>query len=232
MAVLRLGESDLATLNSGQTQENAPKAVIAPGTGLGEAYLANFNGKYKAFASEGGHSDFAANTSLQAELKQFLQKKYGRVSYERICSGSGIPNIYEFLKVEKQIKEPDWLSNEIKQTGSLAPILVENALSSEKNCEICQETLEIFLEVLAAEAGNLALKVGALGGVYLGGGIPPKILPSLKRGTFIETFANKGRYQGYLEKIPVYLILSPIAALLGAALYGQRIFASHNKEEY
>jgi glucokinase len=141
------------------------------------------------------------------------------VSYERICSGSGLPNIYAYLK-EEGLLEPAWLAERLSGVSEPTPIIVEAALDTTQSCEICQETLNMFIDILAAEAGNLALKVLATGGVYLGGGIPPRILPALQNGRFPKAFERKGRFGPLLSKMPVHVIQNPKAALLGAAYAG------------
>ncbi len=217
-AVPYLTKDDLHTLNSGNALSRAAIAVIAPGTGLGEAFLTHNGSNYTAHPSEGGHCDFAPANEMESDLLRFLQGKYGHVSYERICSGRGLPNIFDFIKEKGVYPEPQWLSEQLLQDDP-TPIIVNAALDEDKQCQICSATLEIFVSVLGAEAGNLALKVMATGGVYLGGGIPPRILHALQNGDFMRTFRAKGRLSDTLDDIPVYVIMNPKAALLGAAYY-------------
>ena len=221
-AVPLLGSEDLQVLKVGQPDPAGSIALIAPGTGLGEAYLTVRDGEYRAHASEGGHSDFAPRNELQDELLQYLRQQYEHVSYEQVCSGIGLPNIYNFLRDAGHAEEPAWLLHLFGQAKDPTAIIVEAALDLEKKSIICQMTLDIFIEILAAETGNLALKVGASGGVYIGGGIPPRILTPLSNGSFERHFVAKGQYRDYLERIPVQVVLNPQTALLGAADYGLR----------
>ncbi len=148
-----------------------------------------------------------------------MQGKFGHVGYERLCSGIGLPNIYAFLKESGYAKEPDWLAAELAAGTDATPFIATAALGSDKPCELCIAALNVFVSILGAEAGNLALKVLSLGGVYLGGGIPPRILPALKQERFLSSFRNKGRLSVVLEQMPVYVILKPKVALRGAAYH-------------
>jgi glucokinase len=212
-----LPDDDLFVLNQA-TPRGDTRAVIAPGTGLGEAILFRHDGKYHAIPSEGGHTDFAPTNYFEIRLLRHLLGKLGHVSYERICSGKGLPNIYAYLKKNNFAEESPELKKALSKADDPTPIIVERAMSGE--CELCIGTLNAFVSILGAEAGNLALKVMATGGVYLGGGIPPKILEKLKDGTFMASFVNKGRFADVLAHIPVYVILNDKTALLGAACYG------------
>ena len=225
-----LNATDLCTLNIGEPDPHGAVAIIAPGTGLGEAYITiDPAGRYTVHPSEGGHCDFAPTTAREIELLRYLllhrgpvreeHQRYAHVSYERICSGRGLPNIYAFLK-EDGLFEPEWLAERLSGVSEPTPIIVDAALDTAHPCEICQETLNVFVDILAAEAGNLALKVLGTGGVYLGGGIPPRILPSLQNGRFRKAFERKGRFGPLLSKMPVHVIQNPKAALLGAAYAG------------
>lgn len=215
-----LEASDLYTLNAGQAVKGGALAVVAPGTGLGEAFLTWDDGRYHSHMSEGGHADFAPANELQLELLRYLQLRYSHVSFERVCSGKGLPNIYTFLKESGHASEPNWLAEQLAKAQDPTPIIVDNALDKEHACEICTMTLEMFVSILGAEAGNMALKVLATGGVYLGGGIPPRILPYLSEGRFMQSFLRKGRLSNVLIPLPVYVILNPNIALLGAARHG------------
>jgi glucokinase len=217
-AVLFLEPEDIETLNEGEIAQNGAIAIIAPGTGLGEAYLAWDGSRYRAYASEGGHADFAPNNALETDLLCYLRDLLGHVSYERVCSGQGIANIYAFLK-DSCHEEPVWLAERLVAADDPTPIIVDVALREEA-CQICATTLTTFASILGSEAGNMALKVLATGGVYLGGGIPPRVLPVLKRDDFMEAFRYKGRFSDLLARVPVHVILNPKAALLGAACYG------------
>jgi len=222
-AVPILQSSDIHQINIGKPVLSGNLSVIAPGTGLGEAYLTFENNKYFAHASEGSHASFAPINSLQMELLGYLLKNkgYEHVSFERVCSGGlGIPNLYEFLKEKGIAEEPDWLKEAISSSDDPTPIIINNALDPTQGCEICQKTLNLFVEILGAEAGNQALKVMSTGGIFLGGGIPPRILSSLKTPTFFEAIRNKGRFRTLLTHIPVHVIMNSKAGLLGAAAYG------------
>lgn len=215
-----VGSEDLHTLNEGVAILGGTLAVLAPGTGLGEAFLTWNRTCYQAHASEGGHADFGPTSTIESDLLHYLHNKFGHVSYERICSGSGLPNIYAFLKDRGYAKESSWLADRLKAVDDPTPIIVNAALDREKPCELCIATLRIFVSVLGAEAGNLALKVLATGGIYLGGGIPPRIIPALEDEHFMESFTGKGRFSELLSRIPVHVILNPKIALIGAACYG------------
>lgn len=217
-AVPFLQPTDLYTLKEGQAVPRAAIAVVAPGTGLGEAFLTWDGERYRAHPSEGGHTDFAPRTPLQMDMLRFLQQRLDHVSYERVCSGIGLPNVYAFLR-DSGRQEPDWLAARLAQAVDPTPVIASAALDVEHPCALCRETLDIFGAVLGAEAGNLALKVLATGGVYLGGGIPPRILPALEQSTFVQAFCDKGRFADLMARIPVHVILNDRAALLGAACH-------------
>ena len=221
-AVPRLGDepADLCTLNAGRPVIGGTIGIIAPGTGLGEAYLTFDCGHYWAHASEGGHTDFAPATRDEIALLHYLFDHLDHVSYERICSGIGIPSIYDFLRDSGYALEPPWLTGELAAATDRTPVIVNAALHPEKKTKLCQATLDFFVSILGSEAGNLALKMLATGGIYLGGGIPPRILPALKDKRFLEAFRNKGRMSALLENVPVHVILNPKVALLGAAYCG------------
>lgn len=223
-AVPVLSPADLHTLNEGDPAPGGAIAVIAPGTGLGEAFLTWDGSCYRPQASEGGHADFAPTTPLQVELLRYLQDRLEHVSYERVCSGQGISNIYAFLKDSGRAAEPAWLAERLATSDDPAPVIVNAALNGEESCEICVAALDIFVSILGAEAGNLALRVMATGGVYLGGGIPPHILLALKQGRFMEAFQRKGRMSYLLAQVPVRVILNPKVALLGAACHGLELY--------
>ena len=219
-AVPRLENKDLHTLNPGMPVHGGTIAVIAPGTGLGEAYLTWDGSRYFPYASEGGHSDFAPTNQLALKLHQYLLDRCDHVSCERVCSGNGIPNIYAFLRDEKYAEEPDWLAEQLARAKDPTPIIAKAALDKKRSCKLCSLTMETFVSILGAESGNMALKVLSSGGVYLGGGIPPRILPYLDSGIFMQAFLHKGRLASVLSQMPVHVILNRKAALLGAAYYG------------
>ncbi len=219
-AVPFLREDEKYTLNDGVSLAGTNIAVIAPGTGLGESFLTWNGSHYYAHASEGSHVDFAPTNELEVKLLDYLRHKFGHVSYERVCSGIGLPNIYSFLKDTGEAAEPPWLSRQLSESKDFATVIVNTALAQENSCEICNMALNIFVSTLGAEAGNLALKVMAKGGVYIGGGIPPRILDFLNNGLFMRAFKNKGRMSGIVSKMPVHVILDSKAAICGAARYG------------
>jgi len=218
--VPHLSPDELETLNPGDPVEHGPLAVIAPGTGLGQAYLVWTGNSYKAVGSEGGHTDFGPRNELGAEMLRFLQNRIGHISYESVCSGIGIPNIYAFLKESGYAVEPEWLAEELASTEDPTPVISNAAYKRQDPPALCKKTMEIFVSILGAEGGNLALKILSTGGLYLGGGIPPRILPALKSAAFMDAFTKKGRMSHLVERIPVYVILNPKVALLGAAYHG------------
>ncbi|HEY6417914.1 MAG TPA: glucokinase [Candidatus Binataceae bacterium] len=213
--LINLPVSEFAVLQSGGAEfAGGDVAVIAAGTGLGEAALVSENGKYHAVASEGGHSDFAPRGDEQIELLRFLAREFDHVSVERVLSGPGLHNIYRFLRARSGAGEPAWLTEQILAGDPSAAI---SAAALGARDPVCVRALEMFCDIYGAEAANLALKVLALGGVYLGGGIAPKILPMLQRGGFIRGFLSKGRMNEVLRHVEVRVSLNPAAALLGAA---------------
>ncbi|MCH7663961.1 MAG: glucokinase [Chloroflexi bacterium] len=216
----QLTESDLAVINPGKSDKFGAIGLIAPGSGLGEAYLVWDGNQYLPLPSEGGHSDFAATNSMEADMLQFLMKTGNHISYESVCSGKGITNIYYYLKKLGDHPEPEWLAKRLAGKIDKTPVIVEAALDKANRCDICEITVNTFINILAAEAGNMALKLMTTGGVYLGGGIPPKILPLLTGSQFLISFANKGIYKDLLNTIPINVILNEKIGLYGAALLG------------
>jgi glucokinase len=223
-AVPFLESTDLHTLNEGRPVPGGAIAVIAPGTGLGEAFLTWDGSRYHPHPSEGGHADFAPTNALELGLLGHLQDRHGHVSYERVCSGRGLPSIYAYLRDSGRATEPAWLTEQLAAVDDPAPVIVNAALDEDRPCELCAATLGMFASILGAEAGNLALKVLASGGVYLGGGIPPRILPALESEQFLQAFHYKGRFSDLLMQIPVHVILDPKVALLGAACHGLEVW--------
>lgn len=222
-AISVLRPEDIHTLSQGKAVEEGAIAVLAPGTGLGEAFLTYTGSRYIAHASEGGHAAFAPTDQLQMDLLAYLRsrKGYDHVSYERVCSGGlGIPNLYDFLRDTGYAPEPSWLAEQLAGSDDPTPVIVKSAQDQQNPCELCNATLNLFVTILGAEAGNLALKVLATGGIYLGGGIPPRILSSLEQPYFLEALRSKGRFRKALSEIPVHVILNAKAGLLGAAAFG------------
>lgn len=218
-----LEADDIYTLNAGAPVPDGNIAVIAPGTGLGEGFLTRDGSRYHAHASEGGHASFAPIDRLQIGLLTYMHEVlgHGHVSFERVCSGLlGIPNIYDYLKTTGFAEEPAWLAEQLAAAQDPTPVIVGAAQDTARPSALCAAVLRTFVSILGAEAGNLTLKVMATGGVYLGGGIPPRILAELQQGPFMESFRHKGRFTELLGQVPVHVILNPQAALLGAASYG------------
>jgi glucokinase len=213
--IAALSPEDFAVLQAGNPEAVGNAVVIAAGTGLGEAALYWDGERHRVIASEGGHADFAPRTELQVELWRFLAASLRHVSYERVCSGMGLVNIYSFLRERGSEPEPAWLTQELA-TGDPGAAISRAALESRD--PVCRAALDLMVEIWGAEAGNLALKFLAAGGVYLGGGIAPKVLPKLTDGAFVRQFVGKGRFTEFLEQIPVRVILNDKTALLGAAL--------------
>jgi glucokinase len=213
-----LRPDEVQTLKEGRRDPDGAIAVIAPGTGLGEAFLTWDGQRYQPHASEGSHVDFAPSNPRQMQLLRYLWPRFEHVSYELVCSGMGIPNLYAYFKNGGYAEEPGWLTEQLARAKDPTPVIVNAAL--ERKCELCVLTLDTFVSILGAEAGNLALKVMATGGVYLGGGISPRILPALEQGAFLEAFHHKGRLGDVLVDVPIHVILDPDIALFGAACYG------------
>ena len=212
-----LNETDVAIIHKGDDAGYGNAAVIAPGTGLGEAGLFWDGNYYHPFATEGGHSDFAPRNEFDFELFTFLQKKFDHVSWERLVCGPGIVNIYQFLREEKKREEPGWLKEEIMKEDAAA-VISRHVLQS----EICKETMQLFIRFLAYESANLVLKLKATGGLFIGGGIAPQIVSLLENNAFHASFCQSGRLNYLLEKVPVKIILNAKTALLGAAFYGAK----------
>ena len=217
-AVPHLQADDLAIINEGRAEAGGAIAVIAPGTGLGEAFLTWNGRRYQAHPSEGGHASFGPTNAEQRALLAFMDTKFNHVSFERVCSGSGIPNLYDFWRQDGRFSEPSWLRERIEQADDPTPVIVEAGLA--KTADICVATVQLFVDILAEEASNLALKVLATGGVYLGGGIPPRLLNLLQTDRFISEFGDKGRFTDLLLGMPIKVICNPQTALLGAAWAG------------
>ncbi len=225
IAVPALTAGDLYTLNPGTPVPGGAISVIAPGTGLGEAYLTWDGPRYQAHASEGGHADFAPTDPLQIGLLQFLMKRYDHVSFERVCSGIGIPNIYDYLREIRHAPESPPLAAALAEAEDRTPLIVEAALNKPDENPLCTATLEMFLSILGAEAGNLALKIWSTGGVFLAGGIPPRMPTALANGTFMRAFKRKGRFTELLAHTPVHVVVVP-AGIIGAAIHGLEMAAN------
>jgi glucokinase len=203
-------------LNRGTPKPHGPIAVIAAGTGLGEGGLVWDGSRYLALPSEGGHADFAPRTELEIDLLRYMLQKHHHVSNERLLSGPGLYETYRFFRSRAEHDEPKWLRDQIA-LGDASAVVSQAAL--ERKDGVCEQALEMFVSLYGAEAGNLALRLLSTGGVYIGGGIAPKILVKLQEGSFMKAFTAKGRHAELLREIPVHVILNDQIALLGAAHY-------------
>ncbi len=217
--VAELTPDQIYTLSEGDASQIGNRALIAAGTGLGEGILIWNGRQHTPYPSEGGHSDYAPRNEDEIDLLRYLKQKYnGRISFERIVSGMGFTNIYDFLRDVRGMEEPLWLRDRMAAEDPNA-VITELALAAKS--EICEKTLDMFVSAYGAESGNLALKVLSIGGLYIGGGIAPRILEKLKDGTFYKAFTDKGRLSQLLINMPVRVILESKAALLGAAAYAE-----------
>jgi len=216
--IFSLENDDFFTLNEGTMRHAGNKALIAAGTGLGQAILYDDGRRFHPVASEGGHADFAPRNELEIELLRHLIGRFGHVSYERVVSGPGLLNIYRFLRDIRGLEEPKWLSDRLATADDASAEISKAGLAGE--AVICSEALTIFVSVYGAEAGNLALRAKAVRGLYIGGGIAPKILDKLKDGVFMRAFVDKGRYGDLVKTVPVHVVLNEQSALRGAAYYG------------
>lgn len=215
-----LGPSDLVTLQEGSPAPEGPIALIGAGTGLGQGFLIWQGDRYRVLASEGGHGDFAPSGELQTGLLQFLRKQFGRVSWERLLSGPGIVNIYRYLVAAAVEPEQPTVRDEMEKEDP-AKVITRHGLAG-TDC-LSVRTLDLFCEILGAQAGNLALTIVATGGTYLAGGIAPQVAERLKSGPFLAAFRNKGRLSELLSRIPAHVIMNPNVGLLGAAAVAGRL---------
>jgi glucokinase len=215
--IAELCPDDFVELSAGTAGQEGNYALISAGTGLGEAGLLLEEGKHRPFASEGGHADFAPRNDLEIDLLKYLLHRYDHVSYERVLSGPGLQNIYYFLRDTGRAEEPAWLHEQIAHGDASALI---GKAGMEGTAEICVRAQDILVSIYGAEAGNLALKMMAIGGLYVGGGIAPKILPKLRQPAFLESFWGKGRIGALMRSIPVRVITNDKTALLGAGRVG------------
>jgi len=217
--IAALGPGDFEVLNAGAPNAKGLQAVIAAGTGLGEAGLYWDGSTHRPFSSEGGHSDFAPRNELEDALLAYLRKRFGRhVSWERVLSGPGVLNLYEFFRDTGRGVEEPWLREAMQKND---PPAVIGRAALENTSPLCVQALDLCVVLYGAEAGNLTLKLLATGGLFVGGGIAPKILPKLRGPGFLEAFLSKGRMRPVLEQVPVRVILNDHTALLGAARCAQ-----------
>ena len=211
-----LGADDFCVLNAGRPAAAGNAAVIAAGTGLGQAGLCWDGQRYIPFACEGGHTDFAPTNKTEMAFSDWLADQYGHVSWERVVSGMGLVNIYQFLLHYRDASSPEWLAGDIHSSDAAAAI---SAAAMTNKDAVCTEALDMFIRFFAAESGNLALKMMATGGLYIAGGIAPRILQRLKQADFMQAFSAKGRMFTLMQDIPVGVILKTEVSLLGAAMY-------------
>ncbi len=217
--VLELAPDRILALHEGDASVVGNRALIAAGTGLGEGFLLWDGKRHVPVASEGGHADFAARSEREIALLEYLRRTLkGRVSWERVVSGLGIKNVYAFLRDDQKMEEPKWLKERLLAED---PNAVIGACAEDGSSELCRRTIEMFASAYGAESGNLALKFLAVGGVYVGGGIAPKILKTLQGGAFTKAFLDKGRLSPLLQSIAVRVILDETCALLGAAAFAE-----------
>lgn len=217
--IAELDANQIYTLSDGDPRQIGNRALISAGTGLGQCFMVWDGRHHTPYPSEGGHCDFAPRNEDEIDLLRFLRQKYsGRISFERVVSGQGLTNIYEFLREVRGIEEPAWLAERMAAEDRNA-VITELAMAAKS--EICEKTTDMFVSAYGAEAGNLALKILSVGGLYVGGGIAPRILEKLKDGTFMKAFTDKGRLSQLLVNIPVRVILESRTALIGAAAYAE-----------
>jgi glucokinase len=209
-----LGASDLVTLQAGNADPHGAIALIGAGTGLGEGFLTWDGTRHRVHASEGGHADFAAGDEASWALRQALLDEYGRVSWERVLSGSGLAQLYRHFAASRAAPERPEVRREMEREDPAA-VVTRHALAGDD--AVCRAALDAFVTAYGAQAGNLALTVLATGGVYLAGGIAPRITAKLQDGTFVAAFRNKGRMADLMGRIPVHVVISPDVGLLGAA---------------
>ena len=217
-AIPILEDEDIVTLSVGEPVPKSAIGVIAPGTGLGEPFLAWHGSSYFPHGSEGGHADFAPVEEKQIGLLEYLQTRFGHVSAERVCSGIGIPHIYEYLRDVVHISETPEVARLVAFARDPTRVIIDAATDPQNKMPLCRATIDMFVSILASEAGNLALKVLASGGIYLAGGIVSHMLSMLREPAFMRAFTNKGRLSELMKRIPVHVIIIN-AALLGAATY-------------
>ncbi len=231
--IFGLGTQDVLTLQVGKPQIDAPVAIIGAGTGLGQGFLIKQGSHYQVFPSEGGHADFAPRNELEFQLLRYLSDKHDiqRISVERVVSGQGIVAIYQFLRDRKHATEsPEiakivrtWEQEAGQPEKSVDPGAAIGKAALKKSDRLCEQTIQLFIDAYGAEAGNLALKLLPYGGLYVAGGIAPKILPLIQDSDFLLHFTQKGRMRSLLEEIPIHIILNPQVGLIGAALCAARL---------
>ncbi len=220
-----LADDEIAVLQPGLRDADGNRALIASGTGLGMALIPRVGDRWEPVPSEGGHMDFAPRTEDEIGLLRYLRERFGRVSVERVVSGPGLFNIYRYLRDVLRLPETPRVREAIVREEDPSRVIGESGMTAAAGCPLCFRALEMFVAAYGAMAGNLALLGTATGGLWLGGGIAPKILPRLTDGLFLQTFVAKGRFVPFLEKIPVRVVLNDRAALLGAAQHAAMLLA-------
>jgi glucokinase len=218
-AIPRLRTNDLHTLNVGAPVPGGAIGVIAPGTGLGESFLTWNGSRYIAHSSEGGHASFAPTDETQIGLLAYMLKHFDHVSYENVCSGIGIPHIYEYLRSSGYAPETPDAAEAIAAAHDPTPAIIMFGLDPARPSALCAATLDILVSILGDETGNLALRVLATGGVYLAGGVARHVLPALQGPRFMQSFTRKGRFKEFMAQLPIHVIMTR-AALAGAASHG------------
>jgi len=218
-AIPHLIDEDLNTINKGVKTNTEPLAVIAPGTGLGEAFLIWDGKRYRPCISEGSHVNFGPRTEEEIGLLKHLMKTHTHVTYESVCSGLGIPSIYEYLKDRSEPEETSGISGPMDTDENISRSIIEAAVQKEGTSRIANDVLKLFVSVLGAETGNLVLKTMALGGVYLAGGIPPRITTFLDSEFFLDAYSDKGLMTEIMLDVPIHIITNPNAGIMGAARY-------------
>ncbi|WP_448871470.1 glucokinase [Desulfobulbus propionicus] len=220
VGALHLPASDLQVVNQGQAKARAVQAVLAPGSGLGEGFLVPHGESFLPCGSEGGHASFAPRNDEQLELLAFMRRQQEHVSVEQVCSGLAMPHLFAFMATRHPV--PPWLHDQLRQTSDPTPVILGAAMRAvrgERPCEVAQQTLRLFLDILADEAANLVLKTLAFGGLFLGGGLAARLHSCIEPGRFMTVFC-RGTYRDRLAEVPVRIILNPETALVGAAAYG------------
>jgi len=218
-AVPILRPNDVKTINPGEPVRHGAIAVIAPGTGLGESFLTWDGSQYLAHSSEGGHSDFAPTDERQVHLLEYMFKKFDHVSFEHVCSGIGIPNLYGYLRDIEKMPETPEVAALIASPGDPSFAIINQAVDPTNRSKLCAATIELFVSILASEASNLAVKFLATGGVYMAGGVALHTLSMIQGPAFMERFKRKGRFADLMARIPIHVVVTP-AGLAGAAAYG------------
>jgi glucokinase len=218
-AIPGLRPEDVETLSAGAPVAQANIGVIAPGTGLGEAFLTWEGTEYRAHSSEGGHADFAPTDEIQSRLLEYMRQRFKHVSYEHVCSGVGIPHVYDFFRDGEKTPEQPEITERIAMAGDRTKAIIQAALDSADPSPRCAAAIETVVSIMGSEAGNLALKVLAVAGVYLAGGVAVHLQPLLKSPRFLQSFRNKGRFADVMGRIPIHLMTGKVA-IAGAAAYG------------